>query len=146
MAESTNDAVLYEEPFVITAKDHKKYDRAARLTAISHDNLTKLELDINTELLNISPDENIEVCVASTLSLDGSNDEERGWRDVGKAGTQTLADSYDYVCHGKVYKFEDGKAAKTLCVLPYLLPSDFKTDSIRQQQSLCLIRWPAMLP
>ncbi|KAF3767487.1 RNA polymerase [Cryphonectria parasitica EP155] len=116
MAESTNDAVLYEEPFVITAKDHKKYDRAARLTAISHDNLTKLELDINTELLPISPDENIEVCVASTLSLDGSVDEERGWRDVGKGGVQTLADGYDYVCHGKIYKFEDGKAAKTLKV------------------------------
>lgn len=120
MADSNNDAVLYEDRFIITAKDHRKYDRAARITAnsIDEDSNTQLQLDINTELLDISPNTNIEVCLASTLSLDGSTDDDRGWRDVAKAHVQTLADGYEYVCYGKIYKFEDSKTAHTLCVTP----------------------------
>lgn len=123
MADSNNDAVLYEERFIISAKDHKKYDRAARITAtsIDEDSTTRLELDINTELLDITPGTNIEICLASTLSLDGSVDDDRGWRDVAKAEVQTLADGYEYVCYGKVYKFEDSKASKTLYVLILLV-------------------------
>ena len=52
--------------------------------------------------------------LASTLNLDGSKDNEKGFRDVSRSGPgtgigieQTLADSYDYVMHGKVYRFED---------------------------------------
>lgn len=109
---------------MVTAKDHRKYDRAARITATSIDeeSQTKLELDINTELLDITPGTNIEVCLASTLSLDGSVDDDRGWRDVAKAQVQTLADGFEYVCYGKVYKFEDAKAAKTLYV-DFICPS-----------------------
>jgi len=29
------------------------------------------------------------------------------WRDVAK-GEPTLADHYEYVCHGKIYRFEEG--------------------------------------
>lgn len=118
MAESSKDAILYEEHFAIEAKDHKKYDRAARITATSldTDSNTKLELDINTELFDISVDTNIEVCLASTLALDGSADDGQGWRDAAKAGVATLADNYEYVCYGKIYKFEDSKASSTLCV------------------------------
>ena len=33
----------------------------------------------------------------------------KGWKDATKMdGGPTLADQYDYVCHGKIYKFEDG--------------------------------------
>ena len=45
--------------------------------------------------------------LASTLSLDGSKDDGKGWRDVGR-GEQSLADDYEYVCHGKIYRFEEG--------------------------------------
>lgn len=53
----------------------------------------------------------LHMVLASTLSLDGSKDDAKGWRDVAKAGgggDATLADLFDYVCHGKIYKFEDG--------------------------------------
>lgn len=43
--------------------------------------------------------------LATSLALDGSK-EEKGWRDV-TTGEATMADMYDYVCHGKIYKFED---------------------------------------
>jgi len=43
----------------------------------------------------------------STLNLDGSKDDEKGsWRE--NRGEQTLADLWDYVCYGKVYRFEEG--------------------------------------
>lgn len=114
MAEPTSDALLFEEQFEITNVDHKKYDRAARITASSLDRATSLELDINTELFPLTATENIEVALATTLNLDGSGDDEKTWRDVAKPGVHTLADGYNYVCYGKVYKFEDGKADKTL--------------------------------
>lgn len=116
MAEPTSDALLFEEQFEVTNIDHKKYDRAARITASSLDRATSLELDINTELFPLTATENIEVALATTLNLDGSRDDEKTWRDVAKPGVHTLADGYNYVCYGKVYKFEDGKADKTLYV------------------------------
>lgn len=119
MADNTSDATLYQGQFIVTHKDHKKYDRAARitLTSIEEDADTKLELDINTELFDINTGVNVDVCLASTLSLDGAADDDRGWRDAVKVGVATLADSYEYVCYGKIYKFEDSKTAKTLCAL-----------------------------
>lgn len=121
MAEPTSDALLFEEQFEVTNIDHKKYDRAARITASSLDRATSLELDINTELFPLTATENIEVALATTLNLDGSRDDEKTWRDVAKPGVHTLADGYNYVCYGKIYKFEDGKADKTLFV-----PTRFK--------------------
>lgn len=57
------------------------------------------------------------MALASTLSLDGKAPDSApggssgsagkgGWRDVG-AGEQTLANDFDYVCHGKIYRFEE---------------------------------------
>ncbi|KUI68948.1 DNA-directed RNA polymerases I, II, and III subunit RPABC3 [Cytospora mali] len=114
MAEASSDALLFEDQFTVSAIDHKKYDRAARITASSLDGATSLELDINTELLPLSAGDNVEVALATTLNLDGSREDEKTWRDVAKPGVNTLADAYHYVCYGKVYKFEDGKAEKTL--------------------------------
>lgn len=121
MADTSSDATLYQGQFIVTHIDNKKYDRAARLTltSIDDDDGTKLELDVNTELFNPTPGVNVDVCLASTLSLDGAADDDRGWRDASKAGVSTLADGYEYVCYGKIYKFEDSKEAKTLCVLLY---------------------------
>jgi len=46
--------------------------------------------------------------IATTLNLDGSSEDRQksGWRPP-KAGEQTLADLWDYVCYGKVYRHED---------------------------------------
>ncbi|KAI1813238.1 DNA-directed RNA polymerases and 3 polypeptide [Poronia punctata] len=111
---ATGDAQLFEDAFTVTGYDQSKYDRVARITAISTDNQTQLQLDINIELFPCNIGENLQVVLATTLALDGNRDdrEERGWRDV--RGESTLADMYDYVCHGKIYKFEDGVEGHTL--------------------------------
>jgi DNA-directed RNA polymerase I, II, and III subunit RPABC3 len=110
---NTGDATLFDETFTITTYDDSKYDRVSRIGATSSDNQTFMTLDINTELFPLSATESIHVVLASSLALDGSKDDGRGWRDVA-GGEASLADMFDYVCHGKIYKFEDAESGDTM--------------------------------
>lgn len=108
---TAGDSTLFDENFTVTSFDQSKYDRVARIGATSADSQTVMTLDINTELYPLAVGESIHMVLASSLALDGSKDDSKGWRDVGRAGhggEATLADMFDYVCHGKLYKFEDG--------------------------------------
>jgi len=103
---------LFDESFHISSFDPGKYDRVGRIAGTSPDMNTIMTLDINTDLYPISPNENIQFMLASTLNLDGTKDEDMekgGWRD-GRAGA-SLADQFDYVCYGKVYKFDESADA-----------------------------------
>ncbi|KAI4165489.1 MAG: hypothetical protein LQ342_000899 [Letrouitia transgressa] len=101
------DASLYNDTFTITDVNSEKYDRVSRLKGNTENGDTEFTLDINTDLYECAVGEHIQVLIASTLALDGSKDDNKGWRDVGR-GEQTLADDWDYVCHGKIYRFEEG--------------------------------------
>jgi len=111
------DSELYTDTFQITSLNHQKYDRVARITATSTDSTTSLSLDINTELYPLQTGETITVLLASTLSLtggggdseDGAKKANRGWAELSRSGESTLADAYDYVCRGKVYRFEEAE-------------------------------------
>ncbi len=114
---STGDTQLFDESFTITNVDDSKYDRVARFAATSADSQTVMTLDINTELYPCQIGETLHCVLASSLSLDGTKDDGKGWRDVGRnvnGGEPTLADMFDYVCHGKIYKFEDGEDGQTM--------------------------------
>ncbi|KAM3511164.1 hypothetical protein MY11210_005215 [Beauveria gryllotalpidicola] len=103
------DATLFEDSFTITDFDQSKYDRVARISCTSGDSQTVMVLDINTELFPCAESDSLHVVLSTTLSPDGVRDDDKGWRDVGKGGDApaTLADLYDYVCYGKIYKFEE---------------------------------------
>jgi DNA-directed RNA polymerase I, II, and III subunit RPABC3 len=101
------DSQLFESSFSLTNVNAQKYDRVARLTATSTSNTTFITLDVNTDLFPIAVGDRVHIMLASTLQLDGTKDDGKGWRDVGK-GEPSLADMYDYVCHGKIYRFEEG--------------------------------------
>ncbi|KAL6884375.1 DNA-directed RNA polymerases I [Trichoderma longibrachiatum] len=103
------DATLFEESFTVTDYDQSKYDRVARISCTSSDSQTVMTLDINIELFPCSVSDTLHVVLTTTLSPDGIKEDDKGWRDVGKAGDApaTLADLYDYVCYGKIYKFEE---------------------------------------
>ncbi|ROT34830.1 DNA-directed RNA polymerases I [Sodiomyces alkalinus F11] len=111
MATIGGDVTLFEETFTVTNYDQSKYDRVARISATSADNQTIMTLDINIELFQCAVSDNLHVVLVTSLAHDGSKDDEKGWRDISKgrsAGSEaTLADMFDYVCHGKIYKFED---------------------------------------
>jgi DNA-directed RNA polymerases I, II, and III subunit RPABC3 len=117
MAGISSDSQLFDEHFTVTSYDQSKYDRVARIGATSHDNQTVMTLDVNIELYPCAIGEPLHMVLATSLALDGSKDDQRGWRDVarsGQGGEATLADMYDYVCHGKIYKFEDGEDGQTM--------------------------------
>ncbi|KAF4828078.1 DNA-directed RNA polymerases I, II, and III subunit RPABC3 [Colletotrichum siamense] len=111
------DVTLFEESFTVTNYDQSKYDRVARISATSTDNQTLMSLDINIELFPASTSDSLHVVLATSLAHDGSKDEEKGWRDVTKGNHDrepTLADMFDYVCYGKIYKFEDADDGQTI--------------------------------
>ncbi|KAF1956042.1 RNA polymerase [Byssothecium circinans] len=102
------DAQIFEDTFNIISTDSANYDRVTRLSGTSTDGTIKLTLDINHELFPCHQGDTISLVLANTLRLDGSKDEGgQGWRDVGRPGESTLADMYDYVCFGKVYRVLD---------------------------------------
>lgn len=121
MALTTTDSQLYEEIYTITSISAAKYDRVSRLTCTSASHDTLMTLDINSELYPCSVNESLNVVLASTLALDGgaggtdgkkggAGDTDTAWRDVvsGRGGEASLADMYEYVCRGKIYRFEEG--------------------------------------
>jgi DNA-directed RNA polymerases I, II, and III subunit RPABC3 len=99
--------ILFESPFTIIEINSAKYDRVSRIKAKSNDKETELMLDVNTELYPVNVEDNVTIALSLSLNLDGSKDDSKGWREVGM-GEQTLANEYDYVCHGKIYRFEEG--------------------------------------
>ncbi|KAJ5697750.1 RNA polymerase Rpb8 [Penicillium malachiteum] len=109
------DPLLFEDTFTINSINAQKYDRVSRLTCESSDSSITFTLDVNSELYPCVAGESISMALASTLSLDGKEDTRASWREV-SMGDQTLADDYDYVCHGKVYRFEEGSAKDTMAV------------------------------
>ena len=101
---SATDAQLFDESFHIDHIDSGKYDRVSRITAQSVTLDVTITLDINTQLFPVSQGDSLNLVLASTLSLDGAKDDGKGWRET--MNQATLADMFDYVCHGKVYRFE----------------------------------------
>jgi DNA-directed RNA polymerase I, II, and III subunit RPABC3 len=113
-----SDPQLFEDTFTITSVNSQKYDRVSRLSCTSNDSETTLTLDVNCELYPCAVGESLSLALASTLSLDGKDESDGGkggWRDVGM-GEHTLANDYDYVCHGKVYRFEEGTSTGNMYV------------------------------
>lgn len=102
-----SENILFESPFKVDEINSAKYDRVSRIKATSNENDIELMLDVNTELYPISVEDNVTIALSLSLNLDGSKDDSKGWREVGM-GEQTLANEYDYVCHGKIYRFEEG--------------------------------------
>ena len=106
-----SDAQLFEESFKVEKLSDPKYDRVDRIFCTSLDGHTKMSLDINNELFPCRIGDTLHTVLATSLALDGSKDDEKGWRDVTKMGGNeaTLADMFEYVCHGKIYKFDDAE-------------------------------------
>ena len=104
----SSESILFDSPFTITGINALKYDRVSRIEAVnaSAGSDITLKLDINTELYPVADKDNISLCLASTLANDGAKDDGKAWRDIAR-GESTLADHYDYVMHGKVYRFEE---------------------------------------
>ncbi|GAA5876185.1 hypothetical protein JCM16303_007049 [Sporobolomyces ruberrimus] len=109
MAASSSSAIVFTDVFVVSDvdKDGKKFDRVSRVAAKSNNLDMKMTLDINTDLLDLQKDMTFSMALASTLNpeADKSNAAAGGWRQDIEGG---LADDWEYIMHGKVYKFDEG--------------------------------------
>jgi DNA-directed RNA polymerase I, II, and III subunit RPABC3 len=112
---NTQDATLFEETLRVTTINNDKYDRVARYAMVSEDNQVALTIDINVELFPVAAHDEITLVLASTLALDGTKDDGKGWKNTtAHGGEASLADMFEYVCHGKIYKFEDSEDGQTM--------------------------------
>ncbi|GAA5995613.1 hypothetical protein JCM5350_001949 [Sporobolomyces pararoseus] len=110
MAASSSSAILFTDVFYVTDvdKDGKKFDRVSRIAAGSNNLDMKLTLDINTDLIDLSKESTFSLALASTLNPEADKSSSAaagGWRADIEGG---LADDWDYIMHGKVYKFDEG--------------------------------------
>ncbi|ODQ80732.1 hypothetical protein BABINDRAFT_47941 [Babjeviella inositovora NRRL Y-12698] len=107
--------ILFDDIFTVESSDSARYNKVCRITGQSSTAPdVKLTLDINSELFPVQANESITVTLASSLSLDGADPAQTNtsWRPP-KADERSLADDYDYVMHGTVYKFEESANDKT---------------------------------
>jgi DNA-directed RNA polymerase I, II, and III subunit RPABC3 len=104
---------LFDDIFKLTAVDSSRYDRVSRITGQSTTSPDiHLTLDVNSELFPVTKGASLTVAIANSLSLDGEQPSmASGWR-APKAGEHSLADDYEYVMYGTVYKFEESSGDK----------------------------------
>ncbi|KAJ9558036.1 hypothetical protein OSB04_012650 [Centaurea solstitialis] len=101
---------LFEDIFRVDRldPDGKKFDRVNRIEARSDQFDMYMLLDVNTEVYPMHVGEKFMMVLASTLNLDGTPDS--GFFSPG--GRKSLADKFDYVMHGKLYRIsEEGSGA-----------------------------------
>lgn len=77
-----------------------------------------LTLDINVDLYPVSQGEKLALCLAPTLNLDGSampvstgGNSVQSVYDPTVGSRPTLADRYEYVMFGRVFKYKDSTAS-----------------------------------
>ncbi|XP_077247340.1 DNA-directed RNA polymerases II and V subunit 8A-like [Tasmannia lanceolata] len=96
---------LFDDIFELTRlnPDGKKFDKVSRIEAVSQKFEMYMQLDVNTEVYPLSVGDKFTMLLAPTLSLDGTPDS--GYFTQG--GRKSLADKFEYVMHGKLYKISE---------------------------------------
>ncbi|TPX53813.1 hypothetical protein SeMB42_g00610 [Synchytrium endobioticum] len=117
MVFTTNIAADYNDQFEVkdVDKDGKKFDRVSRILASSQTGNMEMTLDVNSELYPIEIGEMYAVRLTSSIERELAGGTRRRdpaaaaqpWRDGAKG---TLADEYEYVMYGKIYKHDELKA------------------------------------
>ncbi|CAL9129212.1 DNA-directed RNA polymerases I, II, and III [Musa troglodytarum] len=97
--------LLFEDIFTLTRldPDGKKFDKVSRIEARSEQFDMYMQLDVNTEIYPLHVGDKFTMVLTPTLSLDGTPDS--GYFTQG--GRKSLADKFEYVMHGKLYKISE---------------------------------------
>ncbi|RAL40422.1 unnamed protein product [Cuscuta campestris] len=125
--------IVFDETFKIVGidVDGKIYDKVSRIDAKGEDGITDMVLDINSEIYPVFVNKLYRMVLSRTLDLGGSDNHPEG-------KTISLADKFEYIMHGLLYKVaeESSKVAVyisfgglqlKLCSAP-LNMSKFKLD------------------
>ncbi|RKP09916.1 RNA polymerase [Thamnocephalis sphaerospora] len=118
---SGKENVLFSDVFDVkdVDRDGKKFDRVSRINARSENYDMEMTLDVNSELYPMEIGDKFAFALASSLSLekqaatgDDAEKTEESWRDLSRRNEPTLADSYEYVMHGRVFKYDEGNGTR----------------------------------
>ncbi|XP_044499813.1 DNA-directed RNA polymerases II, IV and V subunit 8B-like isoform X1 [Mangifera indica] len=104
--------ILFEDIFLVDKvdPDGKKFDKVSRIEARSQNCDMYMLLDVNVEIYPMRVGDKFALALAHTLNLDGTPDS--GYYTQG--GRKSLADKFEYIMHGKLYKISDEGSGKTL--------------------------------
>lgn len=90
--------------------DGQKFEKVSRIVCDSENYELDLVLDINSDIYPVDIGDRLTMALATSLSLEGES--ESGAWDYGKGGP-SLADRYEYVMYGRVFKYSpDAKEEK----------------------------------
>ncbi|TIA90659.1 hypothetical protein E3P99_01464 [Wallemia hederae] len=101
-------SIVFDHIFSVDSidKDGKKFDRVARVGATSSTPNLNCIIDLPIEIFSLAESEKFTMALSTSLSSD-STVQSSGWRPG--MDSEGLAADYEYVCFGKVYKFDEGK-------------------------------------
>ncbi|SNX82007.1 related to RPB8 - DNA-directed RNA polymerase I, II, III 16 KD subunit [Melanopsichium pennsylvanicum] len=113
---------LFDTQFVVNQidPDGKKFDRVSRIIASSPSLEMTLSIDIATDVWPISEGQQLTFQLASTLKKDTKTEgadgdtqdaaaqaaERDAWR-LDQPGNGGIADDFDYVMYGKIYRYDE---------------------------------------
>ncbi|PVU94066.1 hypothetical protein BB561_002818 [Smittium simulii] len=127
------EGILFSDFFSVKEvdKDGKKFDRVSRIGARSENYDVELTLDVNSELYPLDHSDKFSLVLASTLALSSIQPfsaqagqalsevqpsaypkTDVSWRSVVSGSERSLADEYEYVMYGKIYRFDDSAGSK----------------------------------
>ena len=86
----------------------------SRIEAVSEVNRLEIQLDVNTDIYPMDKDGYYAMCIASSVNTDGSEEFDifRDQHEGSSEGLGSLLDQYQYVMHGKVFKYNIDKDNK----------------------------------
>ncbi|CAM8984415.1 unnamed protein product [Rhodiola kirilowii] len=130
---------LFEDIFRVDDlnPEGKKFDKVDRVVAKSERSEMYMQLDVNNDIYPIKVGEKFSIALATTLSTDGTPD--TGYYTPGMR--HSLADNYEYVMHGKLYKVsEEGSHPNIRAGLLMLMKGDPTTfNQFQLDQRLFLL-------
>ncbi|XP_066364373.1 DNA-directed RNA polymerases II, IV and V subunit 8B-like [Miscanthus floridulus] len=108
---------LFEDTLIVTRldPDGKKFDKVSRVEAHSEQLDTFMQLDVATDVYPVRAGEKFNMVLAPTQNLDGTPD--TGYYT--QTGRKTLADNYEYVMQGKLYKISEDTSSQNAKVEIY---------------------------
>lgn len=140
--------ILFEDMFNVESVDAGRYNKVGRITAQSSTSQDiKITLDINSELFPVKANDSLTIMLASSLGNELSMLTASGsWRPP-KSNDKSLADDFDYVMYGTVYKFEESSNNDKMSVyisfggLLMCLEGGYRSlSNLKQENAYILIR------
>lgn len=140
--------ILFEDMFNVESVDAARYNKVSRIIGQSSTSQDiKITLDINSELFPVKKQDSLTITLASSLGNESSMLTSNGsWRPP-KNNDRSLADDYDYVMYGTIYKFEENSEDDKMSVyisfggLLMRLEGGYRSlSNLKQENAYILIR------